>query len=86
MPVRLTYLEMDPEKPETAYRFGRFMTRFAAVTQVVLGTAGGILAILALVGISPAILTTVTLLILGIAVLFSGSAVANRIMGFLHRC
>jgi hypothetical protein len=86
LPVRLNYLEMDKEKPETAHRFGHFITRFAAVVQVVFGTAGCVLAILALVGISPVILTTVTLLILGIAVLLSGSAVTSRVMGLLHRC
>ena len=62
------------------------MTRFAAILQIVLGAAGCVLAILALVGIIPIILTTVTLLIVGVAVLLSGSAIASRIMGLLHRC
>jgi hypothetical protein len=86
LPVRLNYLETNQEKPETAHRFGRLMTRLAALAQVVFGAAGCVLAILGLVGIAPVILTTVAFLILGVAVLFSGSAVASRIMGLLHRC
>ena len=86
LPIRLNCLEADKETPEGTYRFSRFMTRFAAIVQVALGAAGCVLAILALLGFFPVILTTVTLLIVGVAVLLSGSAIANRIMGLLHRC
>ena len=86
LPIRLNCLEADKEKPENAYRFSRFMTRFAAIVQIALGVAGCVLAILALVGVIPVILTTVTLLVVGVAVLLSGSAIASRMMGLLHRC
>ncbi len=87
LPVRLGFLETGSGQGAAAARsFGRRAPSFAAVAQFVLGAAGGILAILALVGFSPAMLTNAALLILSIGLLWSGSMVTGRIMESLHRC
>lgn len=83
LPLRLNRFETTGEKTEIS-RFARLATRLATVGQLVIGGVAFVLAILALIGIAPAILTIVTLLIVGVAVLISGTAVGGRILLLLR--
>jgi hypothetical protein len=49
------------------------------------GLAGGILGLLALLGIFPMVLALVAMLCLGVSVLLSGAAISSKMLGILHR-
>lgn len=86
---RLNHLESKTEGEE-AHRemFLRFRSvRLGAVgVQIIFGATAALLATIALFGVGSMGLTMISLLILGISVLLSGTAVSNRILHLLHRC
>jgi hypothetical protein len=53
--------------------------------QLLTGVAAGVLGILAVIGINPAVLTLVALLLLGITVTMMGSALSGMILSFVRR-
>jgi hypothetical protein len=86
---RLNHLEYKVEKEEvrreTFLRF-RSVNLGAVGVQIIFGAVAVLLGIIALFGVGSMALTRISLLILGIAVLISGTAVSNRILHLLHRC
>ncbi len=62
------------------------INRAATGTQFLLGFAAAVLGILALLSFYPFLLTTVSMLLIGIATFLSGTAISSRIMYALHRC
>jgi hypothetical protein len=86
---RLESLEygIEVEGSKRAFYGRNRLGKFAAVsTQIVIGFAAIVLGILSLIGILPATLTTIALLVMGFSALLSGSAISNRIMHLLRRC
>lgn len=67
----------------TAQRISREAVLAASGAQVLVGLAGAVLGILALIGIYPLTLSLVALLCMGGSVLLSGAAVGGRMMAFL---
>jgi hypothetical protein len=68
---------------ETSRRVAREAVQAAAGVQLLLGLGSLTLGILAVVGILPLVLTLVGLLTTGAAVVFSGTAIASRMMTVL---
>jgi hypothetical protein len=61
-----------------------FMTSAAAGAQVLVGLAGLVLGILALVGIAPTLMVLVGVLTIGTSVVLRSSAVGGFLLKFLH--
>jgi hypothetical protein len=70
--------------PDTARRVAREAVLAAASVQVLVGLAGGILGLLALLGIYPLELALVAMLCLGASVLLSGTAISSKMLSVLH--
>ena len=86
---RLNHLELKVEGEETkrdSYLRYQNLNLITVGVQIVFGFTAALLGILALFGVTPMGLTMVSLLIVGISVLLSGTAVSNRIMHLLQRC
>lgn len=83
--TRLNCLAIDCHGlPDTTRRVAREAVFAAASVQVLVGLGGGILGLLALLGIHPMLLTLIAMLSLGGSVLLSGSAISNKMLGVLH--
>jgi hypothetical protein len=84
--TRLNCLVIDGHGlPDTARRVAREAVFAAASVRVLVGLAGGILGLLALLGIYPMVLALVAMLCLGASVLLSGAAISSKMLGILHR-
>jgi hypothetical protein len=60
------------------------MASGSAGVQLLTGLSAGVLGILAVAGENPVLLTLVALLLLGITVLLSGSALSGLVMSFMR--
>lgn len=84
--TRLNCLVIDGHNlPDTSRRVAREAVFAAASVQVLVGLGGGILGLLALLGIHSLVLALVAMLCLGASVLMSGGAVSNKMLSILHR-
>ena len=86
---RLESLEYGIEVEGTKRTFYRrnVLGKIGTVSvQIVFGFVAIVLGILSLLGVLPATLTAIALLVLGFSALLSGSAISNRIMHLLRRC
>jgi hypothetical protein len=70
--------------PDTARQVAREGVRAAAGVQVLVGLGGGVLGLLALLGVYPVELTLVAMLCLGGAILLSGAAISGKMLSVLH--
>jgi hypothetical protein len=84
--TRLNCLVIDGHGlPDMTRRVAREAVFAAASVQVLVGLAGGILGLLALLGIYPMVLALVAMLSLGASVLLSGAAISGKVLGILRR-
>lgn len=63
----------------------RYAVIDASITQVIVGIAAAVLGLLALLNISPGVLTLVAMLAMGVSTFYSGGAVAGRMWAFVKR-
>jgi hypothetical protein len=70
--------------PDTARRVAREGIRTAAGVQILVGLGGGVLGLLALLGVYPVELALVAMLCLGGAILLSGAAISGKMLSVLH--
>ncbi|MEN6457744.1 MAG: hypothetical protein ABFC63_02340 [Thermoguttaceae bacterium] len=86
MTLRMNYLEATgAEGQASPSPTGHHATLIAAGVQVVLGAVAVLFGVLALVGIAPVALTKIAMLIIGISMFVSGTAIARRMMCVLRR-
>lgn len=83
--TRLNCLAIDGHGlPDMTRRVAREAVLAAASVQALVGLGGGILGLLALLGIFPLMLTLVAMLCLGASVLLSGTAISGKMIGLLR--
>jgi hypothetical protein len=84
--TRLNCLMIDGHGwSDTTRHMAREAVLSAASVQVLVGLAGGVLGLLALLGIHPLTLTLVAMLCVGGSVLLSGAAVSGKMLSILRR-
>lgn len=87
--ARLNWLESNPgneSKENGNPGFATYLVNYlAAGIQVLIGLGVTVLGIITLAGVAPFILTIVSVLVIGVAVFLSGTAVSFRIMQLLRR-
>jgi hypothetical protein len=79
----LTYQGAGSQQTQTHHQLAREAVAAASGVQLLLGLGAITLGILALVGITPITLVLVGFLSVGASILFSGSAIAGRMIGIL---